>query len=166
MTVNPVPARGLDLTVDDFAPLVPAAQYELLRDLFRRLNEWSDDIIDFLAAFNRAFQESAEMQSVARARITTDGSGGARVLQSKNIENAYPGGGNLIVDLSVEMEGTDYAVLSTARNGGGLITSPLPLGFTTTQFVLDFDSDAGGDVNPATTAMLIWCVVFGKRKSA
>lgn len=163
---NPVPTRALDFDAEELAPLASEENAELWADVLQRLNEFSDDVIDYLVAFDRQWQRYQSVlgaQAVARARITTNGSGGATVVEGVNIEQARPSGGNLVVDLAIEMRSKDYAVVGIARNGGGVIVSPLPLGFTTRTFVLDFDSDTGSDVDPATTALEVHCMVFGAR---
>lgn len=164
---NPVPTRALDFNLDELRALAPTGREDLWLDVFRRLNDFSDDVINYLVGFDRQwrrFLATLGAQAVARARITTNGSGGATIVEGVNILQARPSGGNLVVELGIEMQSSDYGVLGIARNGGGVIVSPLPLGFTEKQFVLDFDSDAGLDVSPATTALEIQCVVFGARK--
>ena len=176
MTTNPVPVRGLDLTMQEFGDLAPAGYEQKFANLLRRLNEWSEDQIDYLVALDRLVRASpdgsdlmsrvSELESypwiLAAGRFELDGAGDYFFVgPRKNIDSVTLNANSIDVTFPRPLTSTDYSTGFSAPNGGNS-----SFGVTPSQLRVDrvrvtlFDRSSGAALNPNTTSTNIIAMVY------
>jgi hypothetical protein len=95
----------------------------------------------------------------AWATITTNGSGGATIVDGHGIATAAPTGGfsSMSITLAHAMANTNYAAVTVAYGGGGVVTAGPAQTLSGTSFAIPMSA------NPNSVAMTINIFVFGRQ---